>query len=139
MYVPQRRPQEEFETYDADDPRAYGIDGLLRPGCKIRVPMQMMDAASLPFARTAPPRPAALPFGPAPMVIGVANYKDSPLREFYHRDGTRKSRRVRDRDRDRTHQQKDAVVPVVNNLATNLVDAAMNDPAVSSPKCNSAA
>jgi hypothetical protein len=46
-FPPRRR---EFITVDEGDPRAYGIDGLLRDGYKIRVPIEMMDSR-LPIER----------------------------------------------------------------------------------------
>jgi hypothetical protein len=47
-----RHSGSRYIAADADDPGAYGPDGLLRDGFKIRVPITMMDA-SLPLQRVA--------------------------------------------------------------------------------------
>jgi hypothetical protein len=82
--LPPRRPG-EYILVDENDERAYGIDGLLRPGFKVRVPLVTLDAARLPFAA-------------APQTIRTGLVGEHALRNFFHVDGSPRRRKVQMRD-----------------------------------------
>jgi hypothetical protein len=78
-----RHSGSRYIAADADDPAAFGPDGLLRDGFKIRVPVELMDA-KLPLQRVATV--------PRNIVTGLTG-KDS-LDRYFFPDGTEKPART---------------------------------------------
>jgi hypothetical protein len=80
MITQARHSNSRYIAADADDPTAYGPDGLLRDGYRIRVPVELMDSV-LPLQRA----------GTVPRNISTGLTGEYKLSRFFYADGSRKA------------------------------------------------
>jgi hypothetical protein len=83
MITPARHSNSRYIAADADDPTAYGPDGLLKDGYKIRVPVELMDSA-LPLQRMAT----------VPRSIRTGLEGEHRLDKYFFPDGSQKPART---------------------------------------------